>query len=146
MVSQRQGFARHARWTLLLTSVLAAVQIVAVFQALRPPANRVSSSIPAGAQAVVSSLWALAFLAGAAALIAHRPHALKRVLWLMCGFLFYSVLRLVVFTRADYDRQRLPLLLAVSILVLIALASAYFSQRKRLRNDDAQQNDGESFL
>jgi hypothetical protein len=36
------------------------------------------------------------------------------------GFVVYSVARLLVFTRADYDHARLRFLTVVTILVLIA--------------------------
>jgi hypothetical protein len=146
MVGQHRNYSRQIRWTILLAAVLAAVQVTAVFQALGAPATSVTTSIPQGVQALVSGLWAAAFLAGVYALAARRPQAFKRVLWLLFGFLFYSVMRLVLFTRADYDRQRLALLVAVSILGLIALASTYLSQRIRSQIDGAQQNDGESSL
>jgi hypothetical protein len=42
--------------------------------------------------------------------------------------MFYSALRLLLFARADYDRQRLPLLL---ILVILMLISALVYQRRK---------------
>jgi uncharacterized oligopeptide transporter (OPT) family protein len=60
-------------------------------------------------------------------LIEGRPTATKRAAWVLIGFIAYTALVAVVFSRADYDRQRMPFL-----LVLIGVALSMFLIARRL--------------
>jgi hypothetical protein len=52
-------------------------------------------------------------------LIRHKPRALQYAAWLVIGFVTYSLARLLIFVRADYDQQRLPFLLIAAFIALI---------------------------
>lgn len=58
-------------------------------------------------------------------LIRSRPNALNRALWVSFGFIVYSILRLMLFARADYDQGRLPFLLVIIISLLFLLFVVY---------------------
>lgn len=58
-------------------------------------------------------------------LIKSRSVALNRALWVSSGFIIYSLLRLMAFTRADYDQGRLPFLLVIIISILFLLFVVY---------------------
>ena len=66
---------------------------------------------------ITSILWSGVFGWAFFQCIRGRSQAVNRALWVICGFMLYSAGRLVIFAQADYDRQRLPFLV-VMILIL----------------------------
>jgi len=75
-------------------------------------------------------VWAGAFSWGLLSLLKGADYAKRRALWLIFGFLVYSTLRLGLFARAEYDRQRLPFLIVGGLTTLIILAIGYRLMRK----------------
>lgn len=69
-------------------------------------------------EAAAHTLWALGFAAITLALVKRRPNALRYCGWMLLGFMLYGLLHLAIFARADYDRQRLPFLIAVFVIIL----------------------------
>lgn len=57
---------------------------------------------------VTSSLW-------------RGERSKHRALMLIIAFALYNIVRLGVFTQAEYDRQRLPFVLVMTILIVIGL-------------------------
>ncbi len=115
---------RHAPWWFVVAVVgVALAQAAAIVHWLRLPDDLIAT-LNAPVWLVVGGylLWAIMLGWAAWNLILGKPQAVNRSIWLLSVFIIYSVLRLLVFSQADYDRQRYPLLVAlipfVSILVL----------------------------
>jgi hypothetical protein len=109
-------------WELiLLTALLAVFQFGAALRALNvPPELRAQVSLPTALEFVVGGLWALLFAAITVNLI--RGRALRPAVLIVSGFVIYSLARLIVFARADYDLNRLPFLAAITVCLLLAAA------------------------
>lgn len=88
-----------------------------------------------------SILWEVVFLAGTGAIWYGFPWALRRTFWVCAGFMLYNVARWVVFTKADYDRGRLPFLIVSvgSILAIMMIFRRYSDGKPRM---EKQTNDG----
>lgn len=69
--------------------------------------------------ASISFVWALALIWAAVHL--WNKSGMKRVFWVCIGFMFYSVARIFLYARADYDRQRLPFLMVLVGCAFIGL-------------------------
>ena len=115
-----QGKHPHlTRALTLLTALLALFQIVSVIRVLNLPddlAGQVSLVIPL--EVIAGLLWAGIFALTFLALVRKRIHALRYTGWALLGFVLYSIARLLVFSRADYDRGRLPFLWVVAVATL----------------------------
>lgn len=109
-------------WELiLLTALLAVFQFGAALRALDvPPELRAQVSLPTALEFVGGGLWALLFAAITVNLI--RGRALQPAVLIVSGFVIYSLARLIVFARADYDLNRLPFLAAITVCLLLAAA------------------------
>jgi hypothetical protein len=119
----------------LCTCAFALVQAGAAYRAVTTPAEVVAVvALPLGLEFVLSGIWALLFGYATFVLIRQTVRAAYRAIVLICVFILYSVARLVLFVRADYDRQRLPFLLILAILTLIFLVVVYVRQRDGERN------------
>jgi hypothetical protein len=115
----RQAVPRRPRWLILLTALLAFFQIGAVIHALQvPPDLALQLSFNPALNVVAGVLWSLIALVIILRLIQQRPGAGQGAAWLWAAFGVYTVVRLVLFTRADYDLGRLPFLLVVSALLI----------------------------
>jgi hypothetical protein len=75
--------------------------------------------------------WVVAAVWVGRTLWQRQPRARVYTAGLMIGFALYSLLRLIVFTQADYDRQRLPFLSIITSLILLILLAdvVYFIKR-----------------
>jgi len=122
----RQAAPRRSRWLILLTALLALFQMGAVIYALQlppdlalqlpfsPALNMVAPAL----NMVAGVIWSLIALFITLRLIQQQPGAGQGAAWLWAAFGVYTVVRLVLFTRADYDLGRLPFLLVVSALLI----------------------------
>jgi len=120
-----------SRWLAALTGILTLIQLGGALHALqiRPElAAQVSLSMPL--EVAASTTWALLSASVTLALLRRLPRALHHAAWLLIGFIGYSLGRLVLFAQADYDRQRLPFLALVS-LVLLLIPTAYILRPPR---------------
>jgi hypothetical protein len=103
----------------LLMALLALFQIVSVIRVLNLPddlAGQVSLLTPL--DVIAGLVWAGIFTATVLALVRKHVHALRYAGWALLGFVLYSIARLLFFSRADYDRGRLPFLLVIAVATL----------------------------
>jgi hypothetical protein len=77
-------------------------------------------SLPSSVDAVGQLVWSLLLAWAVWSLIRGAPLAANRSIWLLIVFIIYSVLRLLAFSQADYDRQRYPLLLALALIPFVS--------------------------
>ncbi len=85
-----------------------------------PPEQRAQISLPAALEFVAGGLWALLFAVITVNLI--RGRALRPAIITISSFVIYSLARLLVFARADYDLNRLPFLGAIMVCLLLLAA------------------------
>jgi hypothetical protein len=93
---------------MVLVGVLLALHMGALWQLLVHPPT------PSGTFPVV---WQIAITIGWIILLGYcfiDRRNKSRVIWLICGFILYSAVRLVLFAQTDYDRQRTPFLLVTA--------------------------------
>ena len=106
-------------WELIfLCALLSLFQLGAALRALYLPP--VPVSLPAALEFIAGGLWALLFAAITVNLI--RGRALRPAIITISGFVIYSLARLLVFARADYDLHRLPFLAAIIVCLLLLAA------------------------
>ena len=70
-------------------------------------------AVPPVLDVVVGVLWAIMFASIALGLWQRRANARRRLGWALIGWIGDSLVRLSLFARADYDRERLPFLLLI---------------------------------
>ena len=109
------------RQVMVITAALAVFQFIAAYRALT------LSDVLAAQVSLVPPLEFVAALAWGAILSAatwrvawYKSRNLRTGVYALVAFIVYSLARLFVFTRADYDVHRLRFLTVVTILVLIA--------------------------
>jgi hypothetical protein len=122
---------KRARGLLILTALLALFQFGAAVRAVQIPddlAARVNLPLPL--EFIASLLWAAAALGVFVMLWTGRRQARLFAAWLAVGFSIYSLLRLLLFSQADYDRGRFPFLLIV-IAILLFTPVAYLARYRR---------------
>jgi hypothetical protein len=132
---------RLTRWLALLTTLLALHQIVSAIRVLQLPddlAGQVSLVIPL--EVIAGRLWAGLFVLITLALVRKHIHALRYAGWALIGFVFYSIARLIIFSRADYDQGRLPFLL-VAAVIMICVPAVFLILRKRGISRQAREKD-----
>lgn len=101
-----------------MVGLLLLMQLGAVLRALQLPADLNSQlSFTRPMLIITAILWSGMFGWAFYQCVRGKSYAVNRALWIICGFMLYSAGRLVIFTQADYDRQRLPFLV-VMILIL----------------------------
>jgi FtsH-binding integral membrane protein len=64
---------------------------------------------------VASALWALLFLTLAVQVWNKRHDVVRRMTWALLVWMGYSLIRIIVFARADYDRGRIPFLVVAVV-------------------------------
>ncbi len=107
------------RWLALLTCLLASIQAGAAWRAIQiPPEVAALVSVPMPLEFIASVAWAALFAFITFRLIRRHPRALRQSVWLLIGWMVYSLARLTFFVRADYDQQRLPFLVVVVAIIL----------------------------
>lgn len=115
---------KRPRWLIALLIGLVLFQVNAALRTLRVPAELATQVrlFPA-LEFVFGIFWAL----GAGLLLwavwQRRPSAMQRSMWFLIGFSIYSLLRLFLFTQADYDRGRMAFLVATAAIGLALLAA-----------------------
>lgn len=117
---------------MVVTAALAVFQFGAAYRALRLPED-VSVSLLVPMEFIAAVAWGLILSAATWRVAWYRARNLRTGIFAMVAFVVYSVARLFVFTRADYDQNRLRFLLVVTILVLIA--SVIYLMRPVVRRD-----------
>ena len=107
------------RQLMVVTAVLAIIEFGAAYRALNLPAD-VTNSLSRPLEAIAALAWALLLTAATWSVAWYRERNLRIGVFVLVGFIVYSLARLLVFTRADYDHNRLRFLTVLTILVLIA--------------------------
>lgn len=111
---------RRRWWLIALAGGLTLMQAGAALRALSiPPELVVQVSVLPPLEFVAGGLWALLFALITVNLL--RKRAARTALVALSVFLVYSVLRLLLFTRADYDQNRLPFLVLLTVCLLVFL-------------------------
>lgn len=108
----------HRSYRLILLSLaMALVGIGAAITALRlPPEIAEQVSLLPPLEVAAGVFWAVVFAAIAWRLWQRKPGAPRFLGWALMAWIGYSVFRLSVFARADYDRQRLPFLWVAGLI------------------------------
>jgi hypothetical protein len=123
---------RRSRGLLLLTGLLAVFQAGAAFQVLRIPGELAAQiSIPLPLEFITSGLWACLAAIVTIGLWQRRRGVEKKAVGLLIAFMIYSLLRLIVFARADYDRGRLVFLTLLLIVITAYIVIRSFLSSKR---------------
>jgi hypothetical protein len=129
-------------WLLaLLTAALAVVTLGMAVQAVTmPPELTAQISLLLPLEVVAGALWAGVFARATWGLIRSKRGAVGLAWALILAFTVYSVARLSIFVRADYDRGRLPFLWVTLGLILLAAglvrAAARWRRKDELRRED----------
>ncbi len=103
-----------------LSLILVLYHITGAFQVLQLPESiGVHTSIPPIVQAVLHMGWAIVFTLNAVLLLRRQRNAMRfnQGAWVL--FICYGLARLLLFAQADYDRQRLPFLLILTVPLLL---------------------------
>ena len=128
--STRAGYNRYMsnrpidqtapRWLAALTGLLALIHAGAAWCAVQLPQEIAPLvSLPMPLEFIAGVTWAGFFAFLTFRLIRRHPRALRQSAWLLIGWIAYSVARLVIFARADYDQQRLPFLVVAAAIILL---------------------------
>lgn len=135
---------RRRRWLIALALLLALFQAGAVWQALTVPADLADQvSITRPFEVIASTAWAIGFALAAWALLRRHPKGGIFLAWSIIGFAVYSLGRLAVFARADYDRLRLPFLVVATIVVVmvpVAYLNRFHSTEKLKQHGRKSEN------
>ncbi len=108
--------------------LLALVQVGAAVRALTlPPDLATQISLLPALEFLVAGMWAgvFAFQAWLLMRSADKRRARRRTVVMLGAFVVYTVARLAVFAQADYDRNRLPFLLLLTVIVLFIFTVYY---------------------
>jgi hypothetical protein len=111
-----------------LLLVLISTQIVNV---IRAPTLPPEVSLFPQFEFFAGLLWMLIFAWAALRLLRSVPHARLHALYMLLVFALYSVLRQIIFARADYDRQRIPFLLAGLVFTALIVGGITIVNRRR---------------
>jgi hypothetical protein len=109
-----------SRWLAALTGTLTIIEAGAAVHSLYiapGAAAQVSLSIPLEFTANVA--WAVVSAFVTFALVRRKQQSVHYAAWLVISFIGYSLARLLIFARADYDHQRLPFLFVAAFIVLL---------------------------
>jgi hypothetical protein len=113
---------RRSRWFIILMGLLALFQGGAAIRVLHIAPDLIAqTALSLPLEFVVSLLWTGTAALTVRALWLRRPGAEWRARTVLIGFTGYSLLRLLLFAQASYDRGRLPFLLVVSGLLCASL-------------------------
>ena len=132
---KQPSLPRRKRWLIVLVTLLALFQAGAALRTLQIPGDLAAQiSLIPPLEVVASAFWAVAAAWVDWMLWKRRPDAVPKALWLMIGFSIYSFGRLLLFTRADYDRGRLPFLTLITAIIVLLLAAAAL-RRQRTKSE-----------
>lgn len=130
-------------WLTGVVLALAIIQGLGFVRSLRLASDIADTlSVSAALLATLQLAWSVALAWVGWGLLRCQRQAMNRSIWVLTVFIIYSALRLVVFSEADYDRQRFPLLLALTLLmpIILLMFRAVWgrSRRSNKRTDDGE--------
>lgn len=118
MTDTTETTPRRRWWLIALTAALALMQAGAVVRTLqRLPELAALVSLNPPLELIAGGGWALLF--GGITVNLLRSRAAQPAILALCGFFIYSVVRLMLFAQADYDQNRLPFLILLSLCLLV---------------------------
>lgn len=104
---------------ILFTGIFAVFQIISAIRVLYLPVSiRQTLSLSPTVDAVVHLALAALLISGAIGLARRRRFALGYTGWVIVAGIIYRIIRLLVFTQADYDAGRVPFLVAIAFMLL----------------------------
>jgi hypothetical protein len=110
-------------WLVAIAGLMAIIHFTAIWEVLTLSQSvAVKVSLPPLIQVALNLTWALTFTWITIHLAQRKLWAKIRAFWLLVGFITYSALRLLIFSEADYDSQRAPFIIALSVIILIVFA------------------------
>ncbi len=128
-----------------LALIVALISFGTAYTAItRPAALSAEMTLPPALDFVGGALWAAIFVFVALRLWRRAGRARRSFAWASIGWIGYSLARLSIFARADYDRERLPFLLLIGGIGC-ALIVFFLLRPRRIRavitrsSDDEQQ-------
>jgi D-alanyl-lipoteichoic acid acyltransferase DltB (MBOAT superfamily) len=127
---------RRNRPLLALMLLLTLFQAGAAVRSLQtPPALAATVRLPIALNLVMSLIWSLLAATVFLLLWTRRSRAPAYAAALLLGFILYSAARLALFTQADYDRGRLPVLVVVSLVLACIPGIMLLRYRRSMEND-----------
>jgi uncharacterized protein with PQ loop repeat len=118
---------------LLVLVALAVIQIVGIVRILSLPDDVVTVvSLSRTVEMIAGVIWSVIWLWQAVRLLRNRnrsrnPGTIRSSVVLftvsLTAFVIYNVGRIALFARADYDRQRLPLLIMATLILIAVVGS-----------------------
>ncbi len=101
---------------------MALYQIAAAARMFQLPDDLVESlSLLPPLEVGAGLVWASLFAWGAVKLARRKGRAVRYIAWLFALFILYSIVRLMIFARTDYDQGRLPFLMSVAALIILVM-------------------------
>jgi len=121
--------------TMALFFLIHLVNLIRMLQLPNDLTNQIS--LVPSFEIVMSAFWLFTTIWVLILLLGNHENAVNRALWVSFGFIIYSVSRLMIFTRADYDRQRIIFLaiIVVGLLLLFSFASNLLRYVRKLGNN-----------
>ncbi len=118
MNNARSSPPKPGCWSLLAGFLLVFQIIQALFVLQLPERVQEATVFPVELQVLLALLWASLFASALVTLAKDKGSALRYTQLLVSVFILYSLLRLVVFAQADYDRSRLTFLAGLTVCLL----------------------------
>jgi hypothetical protein len=129
------------RWLFAAMLVLALFQIGETISATGQSASIAENmSLSSRARLIAGIFWALLFGLDVVLIVRRTRRALTYTVALLMIYAMYSVARVIIFTQADYNRQRLPFLIAV-ILIFLSIPFFLSIRLMRVQNRDLTQTE-----
>lgn len=140
MISQSPSGSASRLWLIILTCIMMLYQIVWIGRVLSLPDNlkeRISLVVPL--EVAISILFVTLFTYGLRALIVRTTYAVRYTIVILGLLIGYSLLRLILFAEADYDRQRLPFLVILFSIVccLVLLPELFRRLHKFIKGEES---------
>ncbi len=109
------------RQVMVITAALAVFQFIAAYRALNMPDDLAAKvSLVPQLEFIAAAAWGLILSTATWRVAWHRSRNLRTGVYALVAFIVYRVARLLAFTRADYDYNRLRFLTVATIIILIA--------------------------
>lgn len=126
---------------IIIIGLLILYQLGSLFSLSQLPDAIAAQVVPSvEIQFIITIFWLVALIAGFRSLWIMSKSGKLRSLWLIYGFGLYVIIRQIVFTQADYDRQRVPFVVFVGIFftIIFILFSLLRMARTKMEKDKWQ--------
>jgi hypothetical protein len=118
MDNQPNNISRSPGCLPVLTAILGLYQIIFALHVLQQADHFPDVGVPVMILVSWSMLWAVGFLGLTVGLVRRNHLALRYSGWFVIVFLIMGLLRSVIFAQADYNRNRLPFLALMTLVIL----------------------------